>query len=312
MTKTTLGTTTADLESILAAMTVAANERGLKIGPLVRTEVPKIVLDDDVAYENVLQAAAELGVRVVFPSLTHFDPEVEEDDRIQEYLEKRGVKAGELLCVALHWAADGVHFAWSRASDAYSEALDLGADADAPARADEDFAENQNAHQVANRAALDGHRQNIRDSVKRFEERIIGDAEFRDLSPERRKRRADDICGRLPEDPEDRFGWQRGRENALKRAKAEIKAWENDVLSRLPEIGHKLSQTPGWQPFGSNAAQQKFAAEFLMAYCDGWRISGPVSTRVAEQALHYVPDALLEDYRNRKAPGGITGAGPRS
>jgi hypothetical protein len=295
MTKKPRGTTSADLESMLVAMTPAANGCGLKIGPTVQTGIPKIVLDDAVAYENVLQAAADLGVRVVFPSLTRFDPEDEDDERIQEHLEKRGVEAGDLLCVSFHWAADGVHFAWSRATDAYSEALDLGADTEEPVHVDEEFVERQSG----NRKAQDQYRQNIRDSSKRFEEKIIGDAEFRGLTPERRKRRAADICGRLPEDPEDRFGWQRGRENALERAKDEIKEWENDVLSRLPDVGKKLSQTPGWQPFGSNAAQQKFAAEFLMAYCDGWRLSGPVSARLAEQSLHYVPEELLADHRRR-------------
>lgn len=294
MTKKERRTTSVDLESILAAMAHAANGYGLKIGPPVRTEVPRIVLDDAVAYETVLQSAADLGVRVVFPSLTRFDPE-EDDEGINEHLEKRGVKPGDLLCVAIHWAADGVHFAWSRVTDAYSEALDLAEDTEEPVHVDEEFVERQPADPKAH----DEHRQKIRDSVKRFEERIIGDAEFRGLSPERRKRRADDICGRLPEDPEDRFGWQRGRENALKRAKAEIKAWENHVLSSVPDVGQKLSQTPGWQPFGSKAAQQKFAAEFIIAYCDGWRLSGPVSARLAEQALHYVPQELLADHRHR-------------
>lgn len=272
-------TTSGQLLELLNALPEMVQRRGLKLGPEVLLGEASIIFAPAVTVDDVLDTALAIGASMVFPGLDRFDPADEElDEAERESIFMRGGQPGDLRRVRIHWIAQGVHFVWTADAtlfvEAEREALSSwdAAEAKATREADEEL------------RVLECGRRDIDVRVDRVQSRIVNNTRFKASGKRQRVLLAETIAGPRPHDQADMFARVRAIEDAVEHSKGECTRWEREISSRLPEVVDGFIVSPLWNPYDSLAANRRAAAEFLMDYADGWRLSNSLSDRLVEEA----------------------------
>ncbi|MBT2550533.1 hypothetical protein [Arthrobacter sp. ISL-65] len=253
-------TTSVDLTAMAAQVPGLVAAHSLRLINAHYANIPDVLLDEGVGIEGAVEVAALTGAPFISLEREEFDAEALLDgEELPDDLIKRARKyQGQLECLNLQWAAQGLTYEWS-----------VGADWREKLSADIARAELETKLASATRAQVETS------ATDEIIASLVDSPDFRQATQRQRSSVGFAILANRGET--DYEAVRQAVNRACHKVDSHVLQTELLLKPKLEELGGELRKTPAWLAATSDIKRHNAAIEYLIEKSGGYRLSPRIS-----------------------------------